>query len=576
MNPEVRQLVARALTRSRYAPLRDGLLRCGAPAASIEDLYALCGQALLLSSAGELDSSACDVLAEIVNASFRQTDAELPSYESAPSQPQPRLLTAARERPTLRSVRRERYDGLERETTLALGKPANDQEASEQTAEAFFAPRAPPAARAGSARGAILRKAGGFAEAESEDAETVVHHMDRVAMLGRHRAERPRWECQANEEQLLAHVDAVAAMGGQGVRTIVEWWRDEALDPWRTWAAIFALGCFEGTDTITSIAHALDGLPPEAGAHVTVAVDALMVAPHPLVADLARELAKSDRPISRAIGVETLGRRRALPVDALQRHLRDPNVPVLAAAIRSAGILGADAGATILLPYLRHPNVTVAWPAARQLALWGRPEPYYEVKNGGGQSLGNAALEILVQFGDDADVDTFDRIVSAQLPSETLLLSIARFGHSGAWRYLVHQLANPDLVDAAAEALTLLFGDRVEGPDVRIGAAWRARLARCHFDPSRRYRRGEPWTARAVVDDCARGNLTRAQLAASLDELAVRTGVPSACDLALWSADVAPSLDNVLSRLAGADGWYRAGSWDALGGGLRQHGRRGA
>ncbi|KYF56235.1 hypothetical protein BE08_32000 [Sorangium cellulosum] len=73
-----------------------------------------------------------------------------------------------------------------------------------------------------------------------------------------------------------------------------------------------------------------------------------------------------------------------------------------------------------------------------------------------------------------------------------VLSAIGRFGHAGAWAFLVHHLAEEVLSGAAASALEVLFGECVPAAERKLPRAWRAAIGAARLDLDVRYRRGEP------------------------------------------------------------------------------------
>jgi hypothetical protein len=569
MNDEVQQLLAHALRRSRHEGLRQQLARCTAPGAGLEELYAASALAIA-PPGGAPDVALTTLLANAINLALSDGDRAVHVGQLVVRREAARVPVATRARPALLAFERARFDGSERETTVLLPKAgAPVDEPSNRAVEAFFKAKPDVPVRP-EAAGRLVELAGDTSARPRRElhAEVVAACADNVAMLARHRDERPLWERGENEEALLANVDAVGASGGDCVRLLVEWWR-AAEDPWKTWTATFALGCFEGTDVLEAMAGELAALPPDADDHVTTAADALLVVPHPHVAELALDLLASSNPIARAIGIEVLGRKRLLVPEQVRHHMRDTNLPVLAAALRASRAFEPIAGVALVLPFLQHPSHDVAWSAARQLGRWQRPEPYFETRHGRCRALGRKALEVLIQFGDASDLDRFDEIVAQGPATGEVMSAVARFGEPSAWAYLVHHLSDPDLADAAARALTTLFGPLVSRREAKSVAAWRDAIAKYNVEPGVRLRSGKPWHPSAVAAECLRGDVDRAEMQVRLDELRVRAGAPIDVDLALWSPDVHAVLQPALMTVERAATAFRPGSWDCKAAGFR-------
>jgi hypothetical protein len=392
--------------------------------------------------------------------------------------------------------------------------------------------------------------------------------LDQIAALARSRLEGALLDKAGAEARILAQMDAIATAGGNCVADILSYWEQSLESPSRygTWASAFALACLAGAESLDAALTGIERLPPDAAIHGALAAEALAVAPHPSLMGLCSKLTASAHPIARAAALEILSLRGALPIEILRLRLDDESAPVRAAAARAAGRLDAiiaEPLASLLVELLRVPDPSVAWPAARALSLWGYPEPYEEVRSGGPLSatLGAQALEIFVLRGEGSDAARFEAIVARRRVTANHLDAIARFGHPGTWAFLAHHLEQPDLADAAADALATLFGDRVD-PDERTSApAWTSAIRKGKFDPSLRYRRGEPWRPGAVAAECASGLLSRIAVEKRLDELTARARIASRPELFRWQGDAAPALAQALDEASRADGLSQPGAW---------------
>jgi len=567
MADEVRQLLAHALKRSRDPRVRDSLARCTAAGAGIAQLYAAAEVAADAGAGAQPDAALLATLAKAINVALAGAE-RTRHVTSLVVRPQvARIPVASRLRPEPLAFERAAFDGTEREGTLAL-PPTKNGPSAEATA-AFFEAR-PEAPVRPERAGRLVEVAGDTSPRPRRElqAEVVAACADNIAMLARHRDERPQWERPENEEALLANVDAIGASGGHCVRMVVDWWR-KAGDPWQTWAGVFVLACFNGTDTLDAIARELEQLPADADDHVLRAAEALLGAPNPHVRELALDLSESPNPIARAIGIEVLGRRRLLAPDRVRSHARDPNLPVLTAVIRSSMVLGKETGAPFLVPFLQHRSRDVVWSAASQLARWQRPEPYLEVRQGRCLPLGVKALEVLIQFGDATDLDRFDDIVAREPATPELLSAIGRFGEPSAWAYLVHHLADPELSGAATRALATLFGPIVPHRETTSSAAWREAISRAEIQQGVRIRAGKPWSPAALGAEVLAGDVDRAELQARLDELTTRVGVALDVDLAAWSPDRGPAVERAMRACESVFRSFRVGSWDSKAVGAR-------
>ena len=111
-----------------------------------------------------------------------------------------------------------------------------------------------------------------------------------------------------------------------------------------------------------------------------------------------------------------------------------------------------------------------------------------------------------------------------------------RFGHPGVWPYLVHGLGRDECAEDAARALETLFGALVDAEEDDAASAWRAALPETPIPPDAHLRRGEAWSAKVVLAECASGALRRREVELRYDELRARGGRVPAGDLAAWGS----------------------------------------
>ncbi|MDC0741630.1 hypothetical protein [Polyangium mundeleinium] len=331
-------------------------------------------------------------------------------------------------------------------------------------------------------------------------------------------------------------------------------------------AAVFTLACFSGGDALDAMAHGLTALLPTAVDHARAAAEALLVAPHPDRNGVCRTLLVSPHPVVRAVGVLVLGRQDVLGVDEIRGFLLDPNSSVAAAAAEVVDALPAEDAARLvplLGKCLGHPAPAVVWAAARTMLPAGHQEPYFELRDGGPHAarLQLFGAEIFVLAGDVSDRAALAACLARTPPSAATLSALARFGHAGTWPYLLRQLANEDLADAAEAALATLFGERV-APSLRQDAgAWRKAIEAMRLDSSVRYRGGEPWTAERVAEECASGALDRSEVERRLDELAVRAGIRAPTNGAAWGEELDRALAGLVHAARERDHAAMRGTW---------------
>lgn len=392
--------------------------------------------------------------------------------------------------------------------------------------------------------------------------------LEKLGPLGRRARTGPSSEWASVEHDMLALTDVVLASSSACVRHVRTFWERSLAfpSPWGTYAACFALGCIDGPESLVAIRDGLRALPPDAESHGMAAARALVVAPHPHVLRLARDLASAEHPVLRAIGIEVLADRGALSPEALSPHLHDANLPVLVAATRIASRLPLRELSVVSGPlarWLTYPERRVAMAAAIGVLRTGDERPLHDVRMGGPIAgiLGADALEILVLRGDASDLPVVEAIVADAKIDADVLDALARFGHPGLWAFLAHHLEDEDLVDDAAEALEVLFGARVEGAEGKLAGAWRSAVAEARLDPGVRYRRGVPFGPGVVADECLSGKLPETAIERRWAELSVRAGVDARPRFAGWSTVRVPQVHALAASGRAAQGAYPKNGW---------------
>jgi hypothetical protein len=556
-------------------------------------------RAIVLATDGQLGAPVLEHLAVLSNACFPPRDRTRLAEPTAPPA-EDALLLATRDLPALLHVKRTRYEAeLE---AMPIG-PAELEEIEEPEPEErievppglfgdepasgatpplrLVPPEAPRVIKNGPDRlidpadlptpphpPVVLSKPAPPISETDLCALVVNDALETLRGLARDRVEMTLAERASIEARLLARVDAIAVTGGPVVNRILAWWRGSLVlpGPWCSWVAPFALASIAGADALLAVLHGLESLPPSALAHQRVATDALAVSPHPALADLAEDLGTSPHPIARAAGIELLGRARQISPDRLRDFLLDANVTVVAAAARAAMLLSFEDAAP-LLPLLRRllhfPHVEVAWPIARLLLRWALPDPYDDVRTGGPLAgiLGPRALEIFVLSGETADAACFTTIAARAPASPAQLSAIARFGHPGAWAYLVRHLGDEELADDAADALSTLFGPCVEPAKRLDGTAWKSAIAKAKLSPEVRYRLGVPWKPSLLAAECLSGQLSLLAVEGRLDELIVRARLTTPVDLTQFFPRLEPALNMACAEARRLDVRYPAGGW---------------
>ncbi|KYF85626.1 hypothetical protein BE18_12730 [Sorangium cellulosum] len=394
-----------------------------------------------------------------------------------------------------------------------------------------------------------------------------------IAMLARHRWQRPAVHRPSIEARILVQTEAILATGAGCVAEVVRWWMRalEGSDPWKSWAPAFVLGSIEGPAPLEALAHGIERLPGDALWDALAIAEALAVAPHPDLAQLGSSLLASRHPVARAVGVDVCSRRGGLSHDDLARWLQRGEAPVALAAIRAIDRCEAREAREVVPPSvvpllrarLRDPSPAVAWGAARALTIAGHRDPYEEVcaRDDLVAVLGARALELFVLAGRAEDLRRMEGILSRAPITPEALSAIGRFGHPGSWAFLTHFLADEDLADAAASALATLFGPAVPAPDRKRAIAWKSAIGAARLDPALRYRLGEPWRLETVAVELSSGLLDRDEAQRRADEIAARAGLGRSIELALWTPDPEDRIAALTAACAQGSRGSPAGGW---------------
>ena len=531
-----------------------------------------------LSSAGRVPPELVEAIGATLNLLLaRPTAAKLLGFGGSPA-PEAGVLRASGDRPVSHVVEREPYLGaLPEEGAHSAKDEVEESDEADETDDDAGGPPTPrdlaavePFVPHSSAPPPVVLDEGGEPIPLGRFYDEVARSsLDWIALLSRHRFERRVNERAREEARLLTLADAFAASAHDCVGTALRWWEEhvDSPDPWKAWAIAFALGTLDGDDIPPAIVHALERLPPHAFRHAEVAAQGLSVCPHAGLVPLAEDLSRSAHPVARGVGVDLLSRYQKLSPEELAKHLCDPNPPVLLAAMR--GLLRLPrplppALLSTLAAWMSYPRPSIAWAATRALAVAGVADPYYRAKSDPGFAtlLGPNLVELLVLFGDMSDVPLIEAVTRKGPVTPGLLDAIARFGCPKVWAFLVHYLGDADMAGDAADALELLFGERVARPLRLKPHAWRDAIRSAKLSPELRYRHGQPWQPSAIIDEYGRGMIDTSALLGRADEVIVRARLNDMLDLSAWLPEASPRLDAFFGAVSRADGRLAAGGWE--------------
>jgi hypothetical protein len=429
-----------------------------------------------------------------------------------------------------------------------------EDDASEGSGALVLDPRLP---RGGAASISVVRAVG---EGEAVSlavwrAGVLASVLDRLAMLLRHRFERPLAEVMPAEPLLCAQLDALACLGATG-DDLLAWVDEQGIeDAYLPAAAALALGSLEpppreADDRLALLVELAETLPPS-DEHIVALGRGAALAPWVQSGALARELAHSKSPSARAAGLELAGHleatgrgesavgpgllverfRHAESVEAraaARALARGRPTPAVLSALRGAfdraSLAPVDAADTPADPAL-------AWEAARALLVLGDASPLAALRCDASlrRRLGEVSVRLLALGGALDDAPLIDALLATLDPTPLVLAGVARFGHPGSWAFLAHYLDDDDRADVADDALTLLFGPLPEAPrrDSR-SEAWAAAIAELGLPEGVRVRAGRPWSAALVVRSIEDGVPSLDEAGLLVAELGCHSTVPPA------------------------------------------------
>ncbi|MDI1480901.1 hypothetical protein [Polyangium sp. y55x31] len=377
-------------------------------------------------------------------------------------------------------------------------------------------------------------------------AEVVSHCAEALAMLAKARERSPRRAAPEIERRLLCHIDAIHASGRMALGHLVTSFREHQDDPWHTFGATLVA---MGADAFHLVSWMIDALPENAAEHARLVAEALALSEDPARSALGRAL-PSSRPIARAIELSLLAARGELTDDEVQRSLSDASPLVRAAALDACAVRPAASQRTFV-PALRSALVVEdrvnTFRAARQLAILGDVEARRAFEDPAvAARLGPLVGELYVLAGRPEDAKAAETFFTRQTATPALLSAAGRWGSPAVLPRLLQCLADEDLSFAAADALVVMLGPSLPPEEMRDAGTWRRVIASMRLDPSARLRRGLPCSPTVVADECASGDLTRADLARRVDELRARLGRPDPVPVWGYAADVEASLAPLL------------------------------
>ena len=142
------------------------------------------------------------------------------------------------------------------------------------------------------------------------------------------------WFRPRTEERLLARVDGIVACGAWVIPQLLKMLEDRPVpDPQLVWASIFLCGSLDGVDAVDQVMRLVETLPLGEPAMRGFVVDALSLAPHPLIGARVRPWLKSTVPHRRAMATTILSRRDDLALEEAVAAAGESDVDLVRAGV---------------------------------------------------------------------------------------------------------------------------------------------------------------------------------------------------------------------------------------------------
>ena len=378
----------------------------------------------------------------------------------------------------------------------------------------------------------------------------------------RHPIPTETWLDQAPfEQRLLNQIDYFVSLGFHALQEVSAFHAaSEVPDPDRAFAVALALNCIEGADTAyTSVAILRDSPPEEMPGYA----EGFQLAPNPYVDRALADLLRLDNADFGRVALQAMGRRGTLNDDDLARAVGHQQLAVQLEGARALAQVGhVNIVSQLLDPWLNSADDALFETAARTLLLRG--EGYVRDllrsllhRGEASEARREAAFELLCMTGHSDDTNLLIEQLTARVTPRRLR-ALGRHGAPNAWSWITPQLAADDeaLSEAAAEALMRITGAPemwedgevpwVEDPppeayeqgvpiparkvrlvvkDRQRWESWFDRNAK-RFDPKLRYRGGDPFALRHLVDELEYGTTPVDRRWETAEELQFALGEP--------------------------------------------------
>ncbi|MFO0590459.1 MAG: hypothetical protein U0441_23150 [Polyangiaceae bacterium] len=356
--------------------------------------------------------------------------------------------------------------------------------------------------------------------------------LERLLSLCRLRKQAPWRELPRIEERILANLDALAETG-VSFSEACQFLASRG-DPYGGVAATFLFGALrqkgaEGAAVFEDTMVALFGPGAEirldAGDSTLetlwLASEGLFLFPSAVAEQALLGSIDQGRGVMAAIALVTLARRGLMsPARVGQRLSRGE--PLFAAAVARAASLSPEliAHKESWRPLLDAPG-PLAWEGARALLLTNDEAPLARLRAGDelADRLGEKALCLLALAGHEPDVPLFARLARRLPRTETTLRATGDFGWMPVASLLLSALDDEATVDAAARALSTMFGPLPQWPERTSRVAWGRAMKQATWARDKRARDGKPWSAKAIASPRDPSGISDREWQFRIDEL---------------------------------------------------------
>jgi hypothetical protein len=370
--------------------------------------------------------------------------------------------------------------------------------------------------------------------------------LERALSLGADHREGPHLDRPDVARRLLAHVDALAE-AGLSFAALQAFAEEAELDnPGALWTLTLLFGCLDlgGADgAFTAWIASLDEALFLAYRGVVEVAEALILQPSGQIRADATRWVTGPSPVLTAIALEMTSIEQ-LPGDALIRlgrrgeplirvaverlHARSPEAP---SRPRTTDASWAELGAPAL-----------AYEIVRARIVARDFDPLLRLRQRDPAAigaLGPYAMDVLALAGDGSDGDLARELALGFPTTPGLLDAMGRAGLPSLFPRLLAAADDDELDDEAHAALATALGQESGRPS---RAAWETTIAALpKSDVFARIRGGKPHSARAVLEEMRRPELSARDLEARADELFVRAG-----------KQISPAWDTLGASLEGA------------------------